>query len=285
MAEEAHWHPTPARQRKNIVVVGAGIAGLEAAWVAAARGHQVTVFSASDEVGGKTRLHASLPGGENLSSIYDYQWLQAKRHGVRFELGVMGTLANVTALKPDEVLLATGADMQAPAFLPAEYIEAGFVLDIRRFIQSLEGRSSKEEGRILLLDRDHTEMTYAAAERLAELFEGVALVTPRERIASDCSLINRQEIYQRLHDRNVQILTCCEPRDMEGLEDGQLSAINVYNGEATVIDNLVGIRHRAGATGRITSAVSGSGHCGADHRGLPGASLGARGDPPGTSGW
>jgi len=248
LAEEAHWQPAPARQSKKVVVVGAGIAGLEAAWVAAARGHQVTVFSAGDEVGGKTRLHATLPGGENLSSIYDYQWLEAKRHGVKFELGVSGTLADITTLNPDEVLLATGADMRPPPFLPAEYVEEGFVLDIRALMQSLQGRSRQEEGRILLLDRDHTEMTYAAAERLAELFEGVTLVTPRERIASDCSLINRQEIYQRLHDRHVQILTCCEPADVEGLDEGQLSAINVYNGEATVIDNLVGISY---ATARV----------------------------------
>ena len=205
------------------MVVGSGIAGLEAAWVAAARGHKVTLFSASDEVGGKTRLHATLPGGENLSSIYDYQFLAGKRHGVQFELGVPGTLDNVSALNPDHVLLATGATMRPPDFLPAEFIEEGFVLDVRALMQSMEGRKGREDGRLLLLDRDHTEMTYAAAERLTELFSKVTLVTPRERIASDCSLINRQEIYQRLYDRHVEILTSCEPLDAEGIEDAQLN--------------------------------------------------------------
>ncbi|MGI9331052.1 MAG: FAD-dependent oxidoreductase [Gammaproteobacteria bacterium] len=247
-AEEVHWQPSAASKCRNIVVVGAGIAGLEAAWVAAARGHQVTIFSASDEVGGKTRLHATLPGGENLSSIYDYQRMAAKRHGVKFELGVRGTLENITALKPDTVLLATGADMRAPTFLAPEYITEGLILDVRALMQSLLGRKRQEQGRILLLDRDHTEMTYAAAERLTELFEHVTLVTPRERIASDCSLVNRQEIYQRLHDRRVEILTCCEPTNTVGLDDGQLTVINIYNGDATVIDNLAGITF---ATARV----------------------------------
>lgn len=247
-ADEADWRPAPAARKRRVAVVGSGIAGLEAAWVAAARGHDVTLFSESDEVGGKTRLHAELPGGENLSSIYDYQLLAGKRHGVIYELGVPGSVDNVAALNPDAVLLATGADMRPPDFLPAEYVDEGLVPDLRALMQSLLGRSRQEEGRILLLDRDHTEMTYAAAERLSELFEHVTLVTPRERIAADCSLINRQEIYQRLHDRRVQILTCCEPLDADGLEDGVIQAINVYNGDATPIEDVIAITY---ATARV----------------------------------
>ena len=243
LTDEADWRPAPAASRRRVAVLGAGIAGLEAAWVAAARGHDVVLFGASDEVGGKTRLHATLPGGENLSSIYDYQWLAGKRHGVRFELGVAGTLADIQAVSPDVVLLATGADMRPPAFLPSEYISEGLVLDLRSLMLSLQGRSQREAGRMLLLDRDHTEMTYAAAERLADLFEKVTIVTPRERIASDCSLVNRQGIYQRLYDRRIEILTCCEPVDIDGLEDGQLAAINVYNGDATIIDDLAAITY------------------------------------------
>ena len=61
---------------------GRRIAGMEAAWVAAARGHDVTVFGASDAIGGKAWLREQLPGGETVSSIYDYQTFAAKRAGV-----------------------------------------------------------------------------------------------------------------------------------------------------------------------------------------------------------
>ncbi|MBT8422221.1 MAG: FAD-dependent oxidoreductase, partial [Gammaproteobacteria bacterium] len=205
--DEDNWQPRRAASRKKVVIAGGGIAGLEAAWVAAARGHEVTLFSAADEVGGKTRLHAELPGGENLSSIYDYQYLTAKRHGVKFELGVEATAADIAALGPDQVLLATGSTMRAPAFIPAEYIEEDFIVDLRAMALQFVGRNSQEDGRLVIVDRDHTEMTYAAAEMFAGIFSRVAIVTPRERIASDCSLVNRQEIYQRLHDRHVEIVT------------------------------------------------------------------------------
>jgi NADPH-dependent 2,4-dienoyl-CoA reductase/sulfur reductase-like enzyme len=55
-ADEVDWWPPPAPRRKRVVVVGTGIAGLEAAWIAAARGHDVIAFGAGAELGGKTRL-------------------------------------------------------------------------------------------------------------------------------------------------------------------------------------------------------------------------------------
>lgn len=246
--DEVDWRPRPAAVRKDVAVIGAGIAGLEAAWVAAARGHRVTVYGASDEPGGKTRLHAELPGGEHLSSIYDYQQLACRQHGVRFRLGTPVDAALATRLEADAVVLATGSTPSVPPFVPREYAEEGLVLDLRALLASLRGRTTREEGRIVIFDQDHTEMTYGAALRLLERFGRVSIVTPRERIAADVALLNRQAIYQQLFDRRVEIVTNVEPRSLDGLEDGRLSLFNVYNGDATALGDVVAVTY---ATPRV----------------------------------
>ena len=241
MTDEADWWPTPAKQRKKIVIVGAGIAGMEAAWIAAARGHNVTVLGNGAEPGGKTRLHAGLPGGENLSSIYDYQFFAANRARVTFELGAEADVATILSYDPELVVLATGSRMSWPAFLPEEYRESGFFPDLRQLVTDFSGRAGPQPGRVAIYDKDHTEMTYAAAEFFADLFDEVVLITPRERIASDVSLINRQGIYQRLFSKRVRIITSSEPCSDSALEEGRLSVANIFNRDRIEIDDIVAL--------------------------------------------
>ena len=86
-------------------------------------------------------------------------------------------------------------------------------------------------------------MTYAVAELLAKRFESVTLVTVRERIAHDVSLINRQGLYQRLHDLGVELRLNCELKSLDSLEDGVLQLQNVYNGAIEEIDDFSVIIH------------------------------------------
>jgi 2,4-dienoyl-CoA reductase-like NADH-dependent reductase (Old Yellow Enzyme family)/thioredoxin reductase len=237
-ADEADWQPPAAAVRKRVVVVGAGIAGMEAAWVAAVRGHDVHVFGASDEPGGKTRLHALLPGGEGLSSIYDYQQLAARRHGVTLRLGMRADVQAVQALVPDVVVLATGSTPSRPDFLPGDWLDEGLVPDIREAARLFDDHRTRTPGIAVIYDEDHSAFTYDAAELLAARFDAVAILTPRERLASDESLVARQGIYQRLYRKRAIILTSVRPLSGSRLEEGEVAYANIYSGEEDVLRDV-----------------------------------------------
>ncbi len=239
MPDEVDYWPVKAERSKRVVVVGAGAAGLEAAWVSAARGHAVTVFSSSTEVGGKLRLRARLPGGEAVSSVYDYQHAAALRAGARFRLGETATVDSVMALQPDEVVLATGAQMVAPLWLPPAIREAGLVPDLRSAMEEVLRHRQRQAGSAVIVDMDHGEGTYAAAEQLHALFDRVVLLTPRDTIAQDVPIVVRQGILRRLAEKHIQIIGLVEPLWTESFEDrGQLEYRHVYTGEVGVLDDV-----------------------------------------------
>jgi 2,4-dienoyl-CoA reductase-like NADH-dependent reductase (Old Yellow Enzyme family)/thioredoxin reductase len=196
---------------KHIAVVGAGPAGLEAASTLAARGHRVTVFGKSSEVGGKARLLANLPLCESLSSVYDYLYLKCTKHDVQFILGRQVNAQEVMAHDPDEVILATGATMTWPVDLPKSLQEEGFLLDLRESIKNLLRSKGPQKGCAVIFDMDQSEGTYNAAEYLKDRFERVVILSPRETIAEQVVLVMRQRILRRFHERGIEIKTLVEP--------------------------------------------------------------------------
>lgn len=236
--DEVDFSPLRTDTPKRVVIVGAGIAGMEAAWVAAARGHDVTVFGASDVVGGKAWLREKLPGGETVSSIYDYQTVAARRAGARLSLGRAATAAEIVALHPDAVILATGSTMIPPDWLPAAVRAEDWVADLRTALTRTLRHSTRQPGTAVLFDTDHTEATYAAAEALRLRFERLVIVTPRDTIATDVQLVTRQGILRRMAEQDVEVITLAEPRWSDDCADGRLDIVNIYSGAVRVIDDL-----------------------------------------------
>ncbi len=236
--DEVDWRPTRLRRGRRVVVVGAGVAGLEAAWTAAARGHRVTVFGAAPDVGGSTRRHAALPGGESLSSVYDYQYTRARDLGVRFELGTLATVADIMTARPQRVVLATGACMLWPRGLPLQWREDGLLLDARVASDALAPLRSRQGGTAVLFDMDHTEGTYSLADVLVRLFDRTVIVTPRERIAGDVPLVSNLGIHRRLARLGVDILPLCELSADSDLEQASIACTHVHTGRPTLIGDV-----------------------------------------------
>jgi 2,4-dienoyl-CoA reductase (NADPH2) len=103
---ETELNYTPAPQRKQIAVVGAGPAGLACATTAAERGHQVTLFDSASEIGGQFNVAKRIPGKEEFVETLRYFANRIAATGVTLRLN---TRADAAMLRDfDEVVLATG---------------------------------------------------------------------------------------------------------------------------------------------------------------------------------
>ena len=102
-------HTIPkATQRRKVVIVGAGPAGLEAARVSAERGHSVVVFEAANNAGGQIRLTAQSERRREMISIIDWRMSQCEKLGVQFHFNTWADVETVEAETPDVVIIATG---------------------------------------------------------------------------------------------------------------------------------------------------------------------------------
>ena len=107
--------------RRTVVVVGAGPAGLEAARVAAERGHRVILLEAASDPGGQIRLAArATPRVADLIGIVDWLVSECRHAGVELRLDTVADVADVVALEPDVVIVATGGVPRLPVLTEGE---------------------------------------------------------------------------------------------------------------------------------------------------------------------
>lgn len=229
-AGEADWQPQPADAGKRVAVIGAGPAGLEAAWTAAARGHQVDLYSASKQLGGALRLEAALPGRGEMARIIDHQHQQAERFGVNVHLNHPITAADLGRLAVDNIILATGAearppehaaDMDGPLISGRDYLRGPAREHIKRFKKAV------------LIDQDQTAATYGLADRLAADFDQLIILTSRPNFAQAVNYCSSIGVYRRLYGAQVELLPAVKP---VMLQAGVLTLENVYGGPARTID-------------------------------------------------
>ena len=230
---EAHWTPSAAPSARRVVVVGAGPAGLEAAWIAAARGHEVHLLGSGSSAGGKLLLEARLPGHADVAKVIEHQIRMAERHGVRLVLGTRADEAAVRELAPDAVVVASGATMRRPRWAWSNSV---LVISTVEFAER-RGTPAAPSGRTaVLFDHDHTASTYAVAEALAESHEEVVLLTPRTQIAQAVNYCSALGVHRRLHGLEVEMVTATEPVEIR--EDGEVHCRNVFSGHEGVVEEV-----------------------------------------------
>ena len=261
LATEAEISPDPALhapsvhlpgRRRRVVVIGAGVAGLEAASTAAAQGHEVVLFGASAEVGGRTRLCAQLPGSDGLAGVFDFQWAAARANGVRIELGHKASAADVSGLAPDAVVLSSGAELGWPDRLPPSIREVGAAVDVVSLMHEIGTSPRHIPGTAILIDEDQGAAVYNAAEWLSDRFDHVELVTSHPMVAGDVPLVTRQGVYRRLANRRIGCRTMSEvDADLAELEQGRVGVRHIYTGDRSVISGVAVLTYAAHRVPRL----------------------------------
>jgi 2,4-dienoyl-CoA reductase-like NADH-dependent reductase (Old Yellow Enzyme family)/thioredoxin reductase len=182
---------------KKVVVVGAGAAGLEAARVAAERGHSVTVLEASGQAGGQVRLAVQNMRRRELIGIVDWRLSELERLGVEIRYDTWAEMDDVLALGPDVVIVATGGLPQNPP------LEAGDELATSSW--DIIAGSVKPAENVLLYDDNGGHQGMTAAELIANAGAKLELVSPERFLAPEIGGMNHVPYMRAFHEKGVTI--------------------------------------------------------------------------------
>jgi NADPH-dependent 2,4-dienoyl-CoA reductase/sulfur reductase-like enzyme len=201
---EREMEIVPASGPKRVVVIGGGVAGLEAARVAALRGHRVSLYEEDEEVGGQWILAAKPPHKQDHMKLLDYLSGQLEKLGVECRLGKKVSPAMVEELNPDVVIVAIGAAPLVPPIPGIDCDQVTSAWDV------LRGHSVGR--RVLVIGGGMTGLE--TAEFLGVRGGDVVVVEQLKHAGADMGGTVRWHLMNRIRSQNVQILTSTQVREI-----------------------------------------------------------------------
>jgi len=226
MGRENEMTITPAAKPKKVVVVGGGPGGLEAASVAALRGHRVTLFEKASKLGGQYNLAAIPPLKQEVSLHLKYLSRQVKKAGVEAKLNTEVTPKLIEELKPDVVIVATGAVPSIPD-LPG--IKQDIVITAHDLLAGKAGMGAKN---VIIVGGGMVGCE--VADLLANLGDNpimdrtnVSIVTRQQDIGLDLVTQQRSLLMERLREKGVKVIT--QTTVLEIIDDGVVVTRNGQN--------------------------------------------------------
>jgi dimethylamine/trimethylamine dehydrogenase len=227
------WHPERMNAKgssQNVLVVGSGPAGLEAARALSERGYDVTIAEASEELGGRVTRERKLPGLAAWGRVADYRTYQlSQKPNVETYLGSPMDAEQILEFGFENICLATGSQWRRDAVsrqhLVPPLIDAAMPLYTPDDIMS---GNVPESGHAIVFDDDHYYMGGVLAELLAKQGCQVTLITPASRVSEWTSnTLEQAAIHKRLANLGINIVL---NQGLVNIGEGHLVSDCVFSG-------------------------------------------------------
>lgn len=195
--KEGIWNIEPAQEKKKIGIVGAGPAGLQAAWILGKRGHQVTVYEKNETAGGQYRLACVPTMKQDLAKTISTYLAFCQKYNVDIHYQINVTKELLEQQDFDEIIIATGSTPVIPSIEGIHSDHVYLAQDILSFSHILP------QGHILVLGAGLVGAE--TSELLAEYGHQVTMVDMLDQVAPLAPKRPRENLLQHLKELNVQI--------------------------------------------------------------------------------
>jgi len=226
MEKEYEIHPAP--EPKKVLVAGGGPGGMEAARVAAVRGHDVTLCEKGGELGGQWILASKAPKKDGFSEVTRWTSRELEKLNVKIELNKTVTPEVVEQLKPDIVIVATGAVAAVPKILGVDRKEVVTAWDVLAAKVGVGDKVAILGGNMLGCE---------IADYLSERGKEVTVVEMSQELAMDLGVCRRPLLLERLTKGGVEMLTSSTVKAIT--DDGLIVEKNGEEKNIGIFDNVV----------------------------------------------
>ena len=194
--KEMAFHP--AKTPKKVMVVGAGPGGLNVAWVAARRGHDVHLFEKQSQLGGQLIVGSITSFKKELLNLIKFQERQIKRFGVKCHINHEVTENTIKAQAPDVLILATGS---VPYFPPVDGIDKEIVISVNEALSN--GEEKIDKAVVVGGGPTGCEVALHLSEKGCE----VTILEMLPKIGAPLESITKKLFIAKLKENNVEIRT------------------------------------------------------------------------------